>query len=151
DLDFTLPRGSVTALLGPSGSGKSVLVRTLAGLHGEHPRFRSWGSVTYDGRPLGEGPRPGLVQQGAQVMGATVLDAVSAQVRESLRLSPLDLRDWCAGLARRMGVPELAQALDATVLDLPPLQQRAVAILREAACAPPLLMVDEPTSNLSDY
>ena len=30
DLDFTLPRGSVTALLGPSGSGKSVLVRTLA-------------------------------------------------------------------------------------------------------------------------
>lgn len=151
DLGFALPRGGVTALLGPSGSGKSALVRTLAGLHEEHPRFRSWGSVTYDGRPLGEGPRPGLVQQAARVMGATVLDALAGPVRESLRLSPLELREWCASLVRRMGVPELAQSLDAMVLDLPPLQQRAVAILREAACEPPLLMVDEPTSNLSDY
>lgn len=53
DLDFSLPRGSVTALLGPSGSGKSVLLRTLAGLHEGHPRFSRWGDVTYDGRPFG--------------------------------------------------------------------------------------------------
>ena len=89
DLDFSLSRGSVTALLGPSGSGKSALVRTLAGLHEDHPRFRSWGSVTYDGRALGEGLRPGLVSQGARVMGATVFDALAGLVRESLRLPPL--------------------------------------------------------------
>ena len=151
DLDFSLPRGGITALLGPSGSGKSALVRTLAGLHEGHPRFSRWGGVAYDGRPLGEGPWPGLVQQGARLMGSTVLDALAGPVRESLRLSPLELREWCASLVRRMGVPELAQSLDGMVLDLPPLLQRAVASLREAACEPPLLMVDEPTSNLPDY
>lgn len=151
DLDFSLPRGSVTALLGPSGSGKSALLRTLAGLHEGHPRFSRWGSVTYDGRPFGQGSRPGLVQQGAHVMSSTVLDALAGPVRESLRLSPLELREWCASLVRRMGVPELARALDGMVFDLPPLLQRAVAILREAVCEPSLLMVDEPTSNLSDY
>lgn len=151
DLDFSLSRGSVTALLGPSGSGKSALVRTLAGLHEDHPRFRSWGSVTYDGRALGEGRRPGLVSQGARVMGATVFDALAGLVRESLRLPPLELRGWCASFVQRMGMPELTQVFDGMVLDLPPVQQRAVAILREAACEPTLLMVDEPTSNLSDY
>lgn len=151
DLDFSLPCGSVTALLGPSGSGKSALLRTLAGLHEGHARFRSWGSVTYDGLPLGQGPRPGLVQQGAHVMGATVLDALAGSVRESLHLSPLELRERCAAYVRRMGVPELAQSLDGLVFDLPAAQQRAVAILREAASQPPLLMVDEPTANLPDY
>lgn len=151
DLDFSLPRGSVTALLGPSGSGKSVLLRTLAGLHEGHPRFSRWGDVTYDGRPFGQGSRPGLVQQGAHVMSSTVLDALAGPVRESLRLSPLELREWCASLVRRMGIPELALALDGMVFDQPPLLQRAVAILREAACEPALLMVDEPTSNLPDY
>lgn len=151
DLDFSLPRGSVTALLGPSGSGKSVLLRTLAGLHEGHPRFSRWGDVTYDGRPFGQGSRPGLVQQGAHVMSSTVLDALAGPVRESLRLSPLELREWCASLVRRMGIPELALALDGMVFDQPPLLQRAVAILREAVCEPALLMVDEPTSNLPDY
>lgn len=151
DLEFSLACGSVTVLMGPSGSGKSALVRTLAGVHDGHPLFRGWGSVTYEGRPLGAGPRPALVQQGARLLGVTVLDAIAGPVRATLRLSPSELREWCARLVHRMGVPELAQALDSVVLDIPPLQQRAVAILREAVSEPSLLMVDEPTADLSDY
>lgn len=151
DLDFELPRSGITALLGPSGAGKSTLLRTLAGLHADHPRFTSWGTVQYGGAPLGDGHRPRLVQQGVRLMAASVLDALAEPVRETLRLSPAALRDWCVALVRRMGVPELEQALDTTVLELSPMQQRAVAILREAVCEPALLMVDEPTADLSDY
>jgi len=152
DVDFSLATGSITALLGPSGSGKSVLLRTLAGLHDEHPRFRCWGSVTYQGKPLEKGPRPGLVPQGVRDIGSTVLETLVSATRESLRRhSPAERQQWCINLMQRMGLPELAQSLDRQVLDLPNMQQRAIGILREAVGEPPLLMVDEPTANLLDY
>jgi len=152
DIDFSLAPGTITALLGPSGSGKSALLRTLAGLHDDHPRFRCWGSVRYQDKPLGQGPRPGFVAQGVRNIGSTVFEALTSPARESLRRhSPAERHAWCAQLVQRMGLPELAQSLDRLVLDLPPVQQRAIGILREAVTEPPLLMVDEPTANLLDY
>jgi len=158
DVDFSLAPGTITALLGPSGSGKSVLLRTLAGLHNDHPRFRCWGSVHYQNRLLlgqdaaGQGPHPRLVPQGVRDIGSTVFETLTGTARESLRRhSPSERIEWCANLAQRMGLPELAQSLDRQVLDLPPMQQRAIGILREAVSEPPLLMIDEPTANLLDY
>ena len=151
DIDLVLPRGSITALLGPSGAGKSTLLHTLAGRYAGHPRFAEWGSVQYEGLPLGEGGRPRLVQQNARLMAATVFHALTDPVRERLGRSPAEVRAWCIALVQRMGVPELAALLDQPTLELPPLLQRAVAILREAVAEPALLMVDEPTADLSDY
>jgi atypical dual specificity phosphatase len=151
DVDFSLVRGSITALLGPSGAGKSTLLHTLAGVYSQHPRFTQWGDVQYEGRALAEGRPPRLVQQSAKLMSTNVLQALADPVRESLALSPAALRTWCGELVQRMGVPELKGLLDSPTLDLPPLLQRAVAILREAVAEPPLLLVDEPTAELSDY
>ena len=151
DIDLTLPRGSITALLGPSGSGKSTLLHAMSGRYAGHPRFTEWGSVEYEGKPLGEGNRPRLVQQNAQLMAATVFHALADPVRERLSRSPAEVRAWCTELVQRMGVPELAALFDQPTLELTPLLQRAVAILREAVTEPALLMVDEPTADLSDY
>ena len=151
DIDLTLPRGSITALLGPSGSGKSTLLHAMSGRYAGHPRFTEWGSVEYEGKPLGEGNRPRLVQQNAQLMAATVFHALADPVRERLSRSPAEVRAWCTELVQRMGVPELAALFDQSTLELTPLLQRAVAILREAVTEPALLMVDEPTADLSDY
>ena len=151
DIDLTLPRGSITVLLGPSGSGKSTLLHAMSGRYAGHPRFTEWGSVEYEGKPLGEGNRPRLVQQNAQLMAATVFHALADPVRERLSRSPADVRAWCTELVQRMGVPELAALFDQSTLELTPLLQRAVAILREAVTEPALLMVDEPTADLSDY
>ena len=151
DIDLTLPRGSITVLLGPSGSGKSTLLHAMSGRYAGHPRFTEWGSVEYEGKPLGEGNRPRLVQQNAQLMAATVFHALADPVRERLSRSPAEVRAWCTELVQRMGVPELAALFDQSTLELTPLLQRAVAILREAVTEPALLMVDEPTADLSDY
>ena len=151
DIDLTLPRGSITVLLGPSGSRKSTLLHAMSGRYAGHPRFTEWGSVEYEGKPLGEGNRPRLVQQNAQLMAATVFHALADPVRERLSRSPAEVRAWCTELVQRMGVPELAALFDQSTLELTPLLQRAVAILREAVTEPALLMVDEPTADLSDY
>ena len=151
ELDFSLAPHSITALLGPAGAGKSTLLRALAGVLDAHPRYSAWGQVRYQGLPLSATHRPRLVQQNARVMASSAFAALVEPVREQLALAPAALREWCVALVRRMGFPDLEAVLDQPMLDLQPVQQRAVAILREAVCEPALLLVDEPTADLSDY
>ncbi len=151
EVDFEVPTASVTVLLGPSGSGKSTVLRALAGLNTANARYQEWGTALYQGQPVAQGHRPRLVQQNTRLMATTTLDALADQVREQLALSPLELRGWFADYVTRMGFPELQASFDRLTVELPAVQLRAVSILREAVCEPALLMVDEPTSNLSDY
>ncbi|WP_313297658.1 ATP-binding cassette domain-containing protein [Diaphorobacter sp.] len=151
DIEFALAPRTLTVLMGPSGSGKSTLLHALAGTYGAHPRYRTWGDVRYLGQPLAEAKRPRLVQQQARTLNGTVLDVLAAPARERLNLTPMELRQWCVNGVREAGFPDLQAQFDQHVMDLPDVQMRAVAILNEAAAEPGLLMVDEPTTDLSDY
>ncbi|KFJ09519.1 dual specificity phosphatase, catalytic domain protein [Delftia acidovorans] len=152
EVDFALPARGVTVLLGPSGSGKSTLLRTLADLNAANPRFRRWGSTRYAGQPWSSGMQaPRLVQQQARLMMASTFDAIVELARPRLKLVPHELRDWCRSQVQAFGFPELGLMLDQPALELSAVQQRAVAILREALAEPALLMVDEPTAELEGY
>jgi atypical dual specificity phosphatase len=152
EVDFALPARGVTVLLGPSGSGKSTLLRTLADLNAANPRFRRWGSTRYAGQPWRSGLQaPRLVQQQARLMMASTFDAIVELARPRLKLVPHELRDWCRAQVQAFGFPELALMFDQPALQLSPVQQRAVAILREALAEPALLMLDEPTAELEGY
>ena len=151
DLEFTLARNTITVLMGPSGSGKSTILHSLAGTYVDHPRYRSWGEVRYLGQPLSETNRPQLVQQRVRVVSGTVQDALVEHVREQLSLSPVALRQWCVDYLRDGGFPDLESLLDQPFTELTDVQMRAVAILREAAPKPALLLIDEPTADLDDY
>ena len=158
EVDFALPVHGVTALLGPAGTGKSTLLRTLAGLNTPNPRFRCWGQVSYAQQPLqmplladGAQSLPRLVQQHARLMRANTLDALIEMARQIEQRSPLEWRNWVTEQLQNYGFAELAQALDNPTMLLSTVQQRAVAILREAWAKPAVLMVDEPTADLEGY
>lgn len=151
DVSFSIERKSVTALVGPMGTGKSTLLRSIAGLNNQNSNYKWWGSVDYDGAVLTDGNRPQLVQQHVRLMQATVLDALTEGVRRGRSALQASWRDWAQALVERYNLPEISQSFDVPTFNLPPVMQRAVAILRAAALAPSLLMVDEPTSGLSDY
>lgn len=152
EVDIALAPQTLTVLLGPAGTGKSTLLRAIAGLNDRNPRYRSWGQADYLGQPLAEDHRPALVQQHARLMQASTLQALTESVRlQDNSMAPHEIRGWAAEWAVRWGFPDLAHSLDVPTIDLSTVQQRAVAILRELACRPALLMVDEPTSGLTDY
>ena len=52
-VDFSVPRGTMTVLLGRNGAGKTTTLRTIMGLWKP-----SRGKVTFDGRDIGGSPRP---------------------------------------------------------------------------------------------
>ncbi|WP_399678405.1 dual specificity protein phosphatase family protein [Xenophilus sp.] len=151
EVNLWLPMRGVTALIGPTGTGKSTLLRSLAGLNDGNPRFRRWGHAAYRGEVVGDGNRPALVQQHARLMQARALDALADGARSRGPQPPSDLEGWALALLDAMEFPELRPYLRAQCIDLPPMLQRALAILRDAACDDALLMVDEPTFGLADY
>ncbi|MFC4822386.1 ATP-binding cassette domain-containing protein [Dokdonella ginsengisoli] len=151
EIDFALPPRGVTGVMGPSGTGKSTLLRSLAGLNVSNSRFHSWGRAEFAGAVLGAGHVPSLVLQDPQHLGTSVLEALAGGLRSAVPgLSPLELRHRAAAELERLACGDLVAWLDRTVIDLPVGDRRRVAILREAVASPPLLMIDEPTTGLDD-
>ncbi len=150
DINLVVPERGAVVLLGPAGTGKSTLLRTLAGLSSATPSFRTWGEAFYRGSTLSNEEKPELVAQSAQLIMASILENVVVNLPERSQLSRLAQRDLAERLLERAGLPELCDKLDQPVISLPLALQRHLAILRLAAAGPHLLCVDEPTTGLSD-
>jgi atypical dual specificity phosphatase len=150
EITLTVPEQGVVVLFGPTGTGKSTLLRTLAGLSAASPSFRSWGKAFYRGAELGGEERPELVAQSAQLMMSSVLENVVVNLPERHQLTRAMQRDLAQRMLERAGLHELCSRLDESVVNLPLALQRHLSILRQVAAGPRLLCIDEPTSGLSD-
>lgn len=147
-IDFAVPARGCTALLGPAGTGKSTLLRTLAGYNDAHPSLRTWGEVRYRGRALEPGNQPAMVMQKSQFLISTVWDNLVFEMKDRSRLTRVQQREKIAALLHRTGQEHLMERLDEKVVRYTAAQQRGIAILRQALSEPDLLMIDEPTTNL---
>lgn len=150
DITLFLPQGEVSVLMGPVKTGKSTLMRSLAGLNDGNALFRRWGEATLQGKPVADGWRPSLVQQHATLLKSSVRDALIHPLRGRNEKSPAG---WCEA-ARVMlttyGLEHLTDRLDAPMLDLPEVWRKAVLILGHVLLKPPLLLVDEPTYGMNE-
>jgi len=146
-LSLDVRRGEILGLVGASGGGKSVLMRTIIGLIP-----RRGGIIEVMGQPTG-GRKEGaattwgiLFQQGALFSSLTVRQNVQFPLRENLMLSQ-ELMDEIA-IAKLEMVGLRAQDADKYPAELSGGMTKRVALARALALDPPILFLDEPTSGL---
>ena len=141
--------GEVVALLGPAGSGKSTLCRTINGLE-----TIDTGRIEVLGAPLPSDPiglaalreRVGMVFQGFNLFRTrTVLDNVTLGPIKVLGLSTDAAHARGIALLTKVGVADQAAKRPT---ELSGGQQQRVAIARALAMDPAALLFDEPTSAL---
>jgi phospholipid/cholesterol/gamma-HCH transport system ATP-binding protein len=150
-LDMEVRRDEVFGIVGASGSGKTVLLRTILGL--QRPVA---GVVCIAGRDITHLTEAQLrpvkacygvaFQQGALFSGLTVLENVQLPMIEHLELTPA-ARDELALLKIRLaGLP--ADAAGKYPAQLSGGMVKRAAVARALALDPQLLFLDEPTSGL---
>ena len=150
-LSLEMRRGEILGLVGGSGSGKSVLLRTIIGLL---PRRQ--GTIEVLGVNLekaGERERAAverrwgvLFQQGALFSSLSVLENVQFPMRENLELSDRLLREMALAKLAMVGLtPRDAEKLPA---ELSGGMTKRAALARALALDPELVFLDEPTSGL---
>lgn len=148
DLDLDLFRGEVLGVVGGSGTGKSVLLRSIVGL--QKPRE---GRITVLGADVLSGDLSGIrsrwgvmFQDGALFSALTVRENVEAPLRVQLKL-PADVRRSLADLKLAMvGLPP--KAADLYPSDLSGGMRKRAGLARALALDPEILFLDEPTAGL---
>lgn len=151
-VDLDLPAGSVTALLGENGAGKSTFVRILAGDHapdegsiqieGEAVQFRSVGKAR---------------EAGIRLIAQEIADAPTLSVQENINLGALPARFGLVnrGTARKRAREALEGlgadiALDTKVERLRLGERQIIEIARATIGESRCIIFDEPTAALSD-
>jgi len=140
--------GEVVGIAGGSGSGKSVLLRTLIGLHRPNA-----GSVTLDGTPveqLGATQKASLIgvlfQQGALFSSLSVAQNIMLPMREHTPLPPAAQEQAAAMKIALAGLPPEVALKSPSELSGGMVKRAALA--RALALDPRVLFLDEPTSDL---
>ena len=150
DVDLVVPRGSVVALVGPSGAGKTTLVDLLGRFHDP-----TAGRITVDGVELGEFSIATLRASLGVVSQDTVLfhDTVRANMAYGMKdVSDADVERAGRAAYAHDFVSALPQGYDTVVgergTQLSGGQRQRLAIARAILRDPPILVLDEATSAL---
>ena len=149
-IDLSVMRGEILTIMGGSGSGKSVLLRLIAGLikpdRGEI-RIDGTDSVPLnEDAMLGFRQRMGVVfQQAALFDSMSVADNIAYPLREHAMLDEATIQQRVAELLDIVGLPGIQEQFPA---ELSGGMRKRVGIARALAMKPAIVLYDEPTSGL---
>ena len=150
-VDLVVGRHEVHGLLGGNGAGKTTLMNVLYGLYRPNA-----GEVLLDGQPVAISSPRDAIDAGVGMVHQTFLQVDNYTVAENivlgtgvsgaLRLDVRDAKERIRELSTRFG---LAVDPDAVVEDLPVGVRQRVEILKALYRGARLLILDEPTTNLT--
>ena len=157
EISLSITPRAITAIIGPSGGGKSSLLRTFNRLHALSADVRLTGAVTLDGGsifspalPVEElRPRVGMVFQRWTPFPSSIYDNVAAGPRLNRRLSHADLDAVVEQALRRAALwDDVKDRLRHPARRLSGGEQQRLCIARALANDPEVLLLDEPCSAL---
>ncbi|MBO6855157.1 MAG: ATP-binding cassette domain-containing protein [Marivivens sp.] len=148
-INLTVEKGQSLVVIGGSGSGKSVLIKTILGL----VEIDS-GTITVDGVDVSRAPRDAfLARFGMLFQGGALFDSLPVWqnvafrlLRGSLKRPRDEAREIAIEKLRRVGLgPEVADRYPA---ELSGGMQKRVSLARAIAAEPEIIFFDEPTTGL---
>ncbi|MCG7572247.1 ATP-binding cassette domain-containing protein [Phaeobacter sp. CNT1-3] len=147
--NLTIAKGSSMVIIGGSGTGKSVLLKSVLGLITPDS-----GQITLDGQDVGVGDRDAfLARFGMLFQGAALFDSLSVWqnvafrlMRGSLKRPKAEAREIAIEKLRRVGLkPDVADLFPS---ELSGGMQKRVGLARAIAAEPEIIFFDEPTTGL---
>lgn len=149
-ITIEIPRGQITAVIGLSGAGKSLLLKHMIGL-----MKPDRGQVLLDGVDINRLTRQGLYearkrfgmlfQSGALFDSLTVFDNVAFPLREKTDMPDGEIREKVRGILGKVG---LEKAEEKFPDELSGGMVRRVALARAVVMDPEIILFDEPTTGL---
>lgn len=151
DITLSIPRGQTLAIIGESGCGKTVLLKTIIGL-----LRPTSGHVVFDGQRIDElgdkeltaqRTRFGFVFQGAALFDSmTIADNVAFPLRENRRLRTEEIERITLERVAQVGLP--TSVLGKRPAQLSGGMRKRVGLARALAMSPEVVLYDEPTTGL---
>jgi len=151
NLDLTIKRGETVAVIGESGCGKTVLLKTLIGL-----LTPTLGEVLFDGMDIHSLPEKELTrertrfgfvfQQAALFDSMTIYENISFPLRQHTDCSEEEMLDVVEQLLAEVGLSD--SVLDKKPAELSGGMRKRVGFARALAMEPEIMLYDEPTTGL---
>jgi phosphate transport system ATP-binding protein len=156
-IDMLFPRGTITALIGPTGSGKSTFLRTLNRMNDKVSGFRYGGDVLLDDESIWAPHqdlltlrrRVGMLFQRPNPFPMSIRDNVVAGVKAHRIAKGKQLDVVAEERLRQVGLWDAVKdRLGESPFRLSGGQQQLLCLARALAVGPEVLLLDEPTSSL---